>query len=463
MKRLVIVGAGISGLAAARGARALAGEVPGGLEVLVLERGAAVGGKVVTLRDAGYLVEMGPTGYLDNEPAIDQLIGWAGMAAQKLPANAAAARRFLVRGGRPLEIQMHPLRFARSGLLTPLGLLRMAGEPFVPRKRDATDESVWSFAARRVGREAADRMISPMMLGIFAGDARRLSLPAAFPRLHVLERDHGGLVRGMLARRRQRGAGGPGGAAGTLTSFRDGLQSFLRGLAASPELLVRTGAEVRAIEPRAAGGWGVLAGADAIAADAVVLAGEPWAMAPVVREPLPALAAALESIDCPPVAVVALGYGREALEKVPRGFGVLVPRGEGYRILGVLWDTHLFEGRSPRDRLLVRAMLGGAVDPEIGGLTEERIAALARDEVARLFGLRDAPVYERTTLWPRAIPQYELGHLDRVAAIEEQAAAVPGLFVTGNALHGVAFAKAGAHGLSCGERAARFLAGDDHV
>ena len=189
MRRLVIVGGGISGLAAAEGAAALAGRVPGGLEVLVLEKEQEVGGKARSVQQDGWLVECGPTGFLDNEPALDRLVEAAGL--EKLAANTAAARRFVVRGGRMREIHTNPLRFAGSGILGPVGLARMLVEPVIPRRRSDEDESVWSFAARRLGADAADRMIAPMVLGVFAGDARKLSLEAAFPKLHALEREHG--------------------------------------------------------------------------------------------------------------------------------------------------------------------------------------------------------------------------------------------------------------------------------
>jgi oxygen-dependent protoporphyrinogen oxidase len=458
-RRLVIVGAGISGLAAARGAAEGASAVPGGLEIVVLERDPRVGGKAATVVEQGYLVETGPTGYLDNDEGMDELIGLAGMRAEKLPADAAAARRFLVRGGHVREIFAHPLRFAAAGIMSPLGMLRMAGEPFVPARRDGVDESVWSFAARRVGTQAADRLIAPMMLGIFAGDAKKLSLPAAFPRLRALEEEHGGLVRGLLARRKAKGTGTPAGPSGVLTSFARGLQTLPDRLAATPGVTVRTGAGVRTVAPRPGGGFTVSAeSGEPIPADAVIVAAEPWAAAAMLRETAPRAALRLDEIPCPPVAVVALGYGAEGLARIPRGFGVLIPRGEGYRILGVLWDTHLFAGRSPEGRLLVRAMLGGGVDPAIGDLDEAAIGQLARAEVARLFGLSEPPVYERTTLWRRAIPQYELGHLERLAAIDRELAAHPGLFLAGNGYLGVSFSKSGGSGLARGREAARYLA-----
>ncbi len=464
--RLVVVGGGISGLAAARGAISRAPYVPGGLEVVVLEREAEVGGKARTLQADGFLVEAGPTGFLSGEPALDRLIDAAGLSDERIAADPAAARRFLARDGRLVEVRPHPLAFARSGLLGPLGLARIALEPLVRRGR-ADDESVHDFACRRLGRQAAERLIAPMVLGVFAGDARRLSLPAAFPRLAALEREHGSLVRGMIAKRRSAKAagdagtvGGPAGPAGRLESFRGGLQALPRALAADGRFSVRTGARVVGLAVPPGGGWRIaLERGEPLDADALVLACEPWAQAELLRDAAPEIAAELAAIACPAVAVVALGYGGEALAKVPRGFGALVPRGEGLRILGCLWDTHLFAGRSPHGRLLVRAMLGGAVDPDAAALDDGELAAIAKRDVAALCGLGEEPGFERVVRWPRAIPQYELGHLARVQRIELALEARPRLFLAGNGLHGIAFGKAAAAGWFEGERAARRLAG----
>ncbi len=461
-RRIVVIGGGISGLAAARAAADQAGAFPGGLEVVVLEREPVVGGKVRTAHDDGWLVEEGPTGFLDNEPAIDRLVAAAGL--EKLPADEAAAHRFLVRAGTMREIAAHPVRFVRAGLLGPLGLLRLAMEPFVPgRPASAADETVWDFARRRLGRQAADRLIAPMVLGVFAGDAKRLSLPASFPKMAQMEAEHGSLVRAMLAKRRaarRTGAsvGGPAGPSGWLTSFREGLAALPAALARTPGLRVETGVAARAVRPHPGGGFVVeREPGPPLEADAVVLAGEPWAMAPLLRTADAGFARLLESIDCPPVTVVALGYARDAAGAVPRGFGVLIPRGEGYRILGCLWDSMIFPDRAPEEHVLVRAMLGGAVDREAGTWDEERAVAETRRDLARLMGLAAEPVFARVVRWPRAIPQYELGHRDRVRAIERRAAGLPGLFVAGNALDGIAFGRAAARGVAMGEAAVRFL------
>jgi len=462
MRRLVIVGAGISGLAAAWAAARTARQQGLELEILLLEKSGEAGGKAKSVHSDGYLVEIGPTAFMGGEPALEELVDLAGLRDQCTPAQAAAAHRFIVRGGKLREVPTHPLKFATAGILGPGGLLRIALEPFIRKRTSGEDESVHDFARRRIGAQSADRLVSPMVLGVFAGDAKRLSLPAAFPRLAALEREHGSLIRGLIAKRKDRTAGGPGGPAGGLFSFRDGLQSLPVALAEHGPFEVRLNTGVREIvpSPESEAGWRVLLeGQPApLSADAVILSGEPWAMAPVVRGASAALADLLDGISCPPVAVVALAFEAETATGVPRGFGVLIPRSEGYRILGCLWDSYLFEGRSPAGTVLVHAMLGGAVDPDVGSLSEEELIWIVRADLARLLQLTAEPVFQHLKLWPRAIPQYELGHLERVRRIEWELDRLPGLWIAGNALKGIAFGKAAAAGKASGEAAVSHLA-----
>ena len=461
--RVVVVGAGISGLAAARAAVETARDAGIPLDVVVLERDSEVGGKAKTVRRDGWLVESGPTGYLDAAdvaPLMRHLMQVAAVEASVVQASKEAALRYIARKGRARRVFADPFRMAWSGLMSPLGIARIAAEPFIAAKRDDDDESVFNFAARRIGREAAERLIAPMMLGVFAGDARKLSLPAALPRLRELERDHGSLVRGMLARRRKKPdeSGSASGPAGTLTSLRDGLQSLARGLARYGGFRVIENATVEGIARSGPRGWRVqVAGAsEAVEADALVLAGEAWSTAALLREHAPRAAETLSAINCPPVAVVALGYrGTRSDVHIPRGFGVLVPRGESIRMLGCLWDSQIFDGRAPANSVLVRAMLGGAVDPEAGALSDADAVACVREDMGRLLGVDAIPCFRHVVRWPAAIPQYELGHEKRVALVERETALLPSLFVAGNALHGVAFAKAATSGWTRGSEAAR--------
>lgn len=478
-QRVVIVGAGIAGLAAARGCVDRARETGVEVDVTIIEREDQVGGKAQTRKRDGWMLEAGPTGYLDNEPLMDTLVEVAGL--EKLAANDAAARRFLVRGTKLREIQAHPVKFFTSGILSPGALARIATEPF--RKKlvapggGSVDESVWEFAARRLGPQAADRLIAPMVLGVFAGDAKRTSLPAAFPRMAELEAEYGSLVKALLALKRKKGAasGGPGGPSGKLTSFAGGLDSLPRALAERGEeagdFKVLRGTEARAldhdgtawrlaIDPRDSAQGTAASSQEELSADAVILAGESFAAAKLIRSVAPTVADELEAIPTPPVAVVGLGYGAEALAKAPRGFGALIQRGGPARILGVLWDTHLFADRSPDGTLLMRCMIGGATDTASGSLSDDELVDITRRDLARLFQLEGKaaePLFQEVARWPRAIPQYEVGHLARIRRIRQcmadRAKDRPGLFLAGNYLDGVAFNKAAKCGFDVGTSA----------
>jgi oxygen-dependent protoporphyrinogen oxidase len=450
--RLVVVGAGIAGLAAAWSARLAAARGGLNLDVLVLERSGELGGKMRTIVRGAWMVEGGPSGFLRGRAELDMLIRASGLNDKVILAREAAKRRFLYRAGRLCEIKPSPLGFARSGIMSAGGLLRLCAEPFVRRWRGAQDESVWSFAARRLGAEAADRLASPMMLGIFAGDAHKLSLASAFPRMAKLERKHGSLVRALIAHRGRT-------STGSLTSLAGGMQTLPRQLAARGGFRVRCDATVARIG-RAGGGWTVTVDGDGatIDADAVIVAAEPWAAASLLRPVDASAADALGAIPCPPVAVVALGFDHTARSRIPDGFGALISRGEGFRMLGNLWETSLYPGRGPIGGILVRAMFGGAVDTSISALGDPELLALGKREVAKLYGLTVEPVFAQVVRLEHAIPQYEVGHGARVAAVERAVTAMPGLAITGFGLRGIAVGDAAADGVRTGENVGRWLA-----
>lgn len=460
-RRLVVVGGGISGLAAAYNAVRRAKDAELELDVLVLERDAVIGGKARSLRQDGWLLEAGPGSFLDNEEGLQKLVAESGFEDQQLIADDAAARRYYFRNDRLTEVSAHPLRFATSGLLGPLGLLRLACEPFIRSGSDAhPDESIWDFAARRLGPQAAEHLVAPMILGIYAGDARQLSLAASLPRLAQLEAEHGSLLQGMLAKRRaQPDADISAGPSGKVSAFRDGMQSLPAWLAERPGMHVRKNAAVESIHRIDGAGYELHVRGDAapLPADAVVLAGEAWACAALLRDLSPLAAARMAEIDMPPVAVVGLGFGPEATGRVPRGFGVLVPRGGRHRTLGCLWDSYCFPGRSPEGHLLVRAMLGGTLDREIGELADVDVLKLARQEVSSMLGLEGPPVFQRLVRWSRAIPQYDLAHRERKAVVAEQLERLPGFYLAGNALAGVSFARSAATGRRIGGAAVQWL------
>lgn len=458
--RIVVIGGGINGLAAAWSAWEASGS--GGAEVLLLEAGDEVGGKARTRQTDGWLFEEGPTGYLAGDDTLADLVRRARLTP--IEADPIAARRYVVRGGKAREIRLSPLHFAMSGILSPGGILRLIQELKVP-PRVGGDESVWDFAARRLGPQAADRLIAPMVLGIYAGDAKQLSLPAAFPKMAALEREHGGLFKGMFAKA-QLNRGNSGGSAGpgaALMSFEGGLQSLPIALAERARFDIRCGARVSELaRDEARSTWRVRVDGDAesVEADRVVLSCDAHTSARLLEPTIPAVSRELAAISIPGIAVVGLGYtSSRAVARIPVGFGALIPRGEGFRILGCLFDTQLFPGRSPDRTMLVRCMIGGATDPEAHLLSDGELLGHAIDDLRRLFRLKAAPETYEIARWNQSIPQYELGHLERVSKVESEmmrhAEQQPGLHLAGCHAAGVAFGKTAAEGWRVGERAGR--------
>ena len=461
-RRLVVVGGGISGLAAAwaavqaavrdsaRDSARDASRAPDGIEVLLLERESGAGGKARSIRRDGWLVECGPSSYLPGDGAVEALAASVGMTGEIIEADPVARRRYIHIDGRMREVASSPVGLVRAGLLTARGAARLCIEPFVPRVRDGEDESVWAFAARRLGAQVADRLVLPAALGVFAGDAKRLSMRAAFPRMARLERVHGSLLRGMIAGRRASAT--PPDRRGPL-SFRDGMQSLPRALAERGGFDLRFGCAVTSLE-REGGRWRVAVEGDApIVADAVILSSGAVHTAHLLRSHAPAASVALREIRSPGIAVVSLGFGPEARARIPRGFGVLIARGEGYRMLGNIFESQLFPRRAPEGHTLLRVMLGGATDERALDLADDDLAELARREVAQLYGLRVPPVFEHVTRAPSAIPQYEIGHEARIERLERAMAPLLGITLTGFALRGVAFPDAAADGIRVGDRA----------
>ncbi len=439
MKTVVVIGGGIAGLSAAEAFTRRAAERRLDARVIVLEAADVPGGKVGTEHHDGIVVERGPHGFLDKEPAVTALIERLGIAHRLLRADEASARRFVVRAGRLRELPSKPPRFLTSDVLPLLGRLRVLLEPLVRRRPDdAAEESVWQFAARRIGRAAADVLIDALVTGIYGGDPKRLSVAACFPALVALERSHGSLIRGQLALAKQGGgAGGGMGPRGVLHSFDRGLGVLIEALAARLE--VRTRARVEGLERRAGGGFVLrLASGESLEADAVCATAPADVLASLLAPH--GDTAPLAAIPYAPVAVVVHVLEAAALRGGLDGFGFLAPEVEGRGVLGTIWASTVFKGHAPAGTVMLRSMVGGARHPERLELDDAALGASVRRELEALLGLDPAarPRLERVIRWPRAIPQYTVGHAGRVAAADALEARLPGLVLGGNALRGVA-------------------------
>ena len=439
-RTVAVIGGGIAGLSVAYELRERAGRVAGGLEVICLEPTGRPGGNIQTDNVDGFTCEWGPNGFLDNSPPTLELVRRVGFEDRILVSNQASATRFIFREGKLRKLPMGFLSFVTSDVLTWPGKLSVFGEPFRRAKRDDEDESVFSFASRRIGKEAARVLVDAMVTGIYAGDSSTLSLEATFPKMWRMERDHGGLVKAMFAKKpgTKGSGGGPAGPGGRLTSFRDGLEELPATMAKAIGNSFRPGIGARAVADMGVRGFRVQASEGApVDADAVVLACPSWHAAEMTRETDDALAAALSEIPSASLAVVHLGYAMEDLPAPPDGFGFLIPRGEGIRTLGTLWSSCIFDGRAPAGHVLLTSMIGGARDPEAVGLSDAVLLSAVRGDLQATMGIDKQPRFVRIFRHPRGIPQYTIGHPKRMATIDSRLAGHPGLFLCGNSYRGI--------------------------
>jgi oxygen-dependent protoporphyrinogen oxidase len=424
---VAVIGGGISGLATAWELTRQ------GHRVVVLERQVRAGGNAISERIGGFLMEHGPSTVTAAAPEAARLSQSAGLDDQRCELGPDVRYRYLVGAARLHRISTHPFGFLTSGYLSPPARLRLVAEMLVPRYSGSGEETVAEFWSRRFGREFTDRVIDPMVGGMFAANAREVSMNAVFPSLVEMERRHGSIIRGLVARRRT----GRAMPARRLYSWRDGIGSLPRALGEGLGPAVRTGVAVRRIGP-APGGFRIDAGAaGTIAARAVVVATQPHVAAGLLETADPAAAEAAASIGAPPLAVVFLGYQRRRVAHPLDGLGYLVPSSEGRDLTGALFCSTMFAGRAPEDHVALAGYVGGARSPDLARLAPAELIDLARREFGDLLGTRGEPTIARVRQWPRGLPQYRLGHGDLVATFNTTAERCPGLFVTGNYLTGV--------------------------
>ena len=434
MPRVAVIGAGLAGLACAHRLVTARGDA----DVVVLEASDRIGGYLRSERVDDFLCEWGPNGFLDNAPATMALVSELDLSAEIVASQDTSRRRFVFRDGALRLLPASPTAFLRADVLSLRAKLRIAAEPFAPR-RPPGDETIHAFAARRLGAEAADILVDPMVSGIFAGDARQLSLRAAFPKMWELEEEHGGLFRALIARRRKvRASGAPvGSPLGRLTSFASGAEALPRRLGSFLGARVRTHAPVSSLSP-SDGAWTlVLATGETVRAEHVVLAVSPGIAAGLLRPLEASIADALVRIPTAAITVVALGYEAATLGHPLDGFGFLVPRGQGVRILGALWESSVYPGRAEAGRALIRVMAGGAHDPAFISLTDDQALGLVRQDLRTTMGVTVEPRMVHIVRHPDGIPQYTVGHLDRLARIDAAIARLPGLHLAGHGYRGV--------------------------
>ena len=454
---VLVVGGGISGLATAFG---LARQ---GVAVEVLDAAQRAGGVIGTVRRDGALYETGPSSALDTTPLIDELLDALGIRNQRLEARTVAATRYIVRGGTLVALPTSPGALLTSPAFSLGAKFRLWREPFVAPAPPDADESVAAFVRRRLGTEILDFAVDPFVAGVYAGDPERLSLRSAFPRLHALEQKHGSLIKGQFkaARERRQNAGTAKHTAGSF-SFRGGMQTLTDALARAVGR-VTTNAPVQRIERAIDGVWtvtGTLDGEPIVRrAGAVILAVPAYEAAPLMRERAPAAAQALATIEYAAVASVATVFLRNDIAHSLAGFGFLVPKKEQRTILGSLFSSSMFEGRAGAGSALLTTFIGGLRNPELYARSDTEMAQLVRAELEALVGARGEPVWTAITRWTHAIPQYNLGHRERLRAIEDAERALPGLFVCANFRGGISVGDRITTSSATAEAIARYLLG----
>jgi oxygen-dependent protoporphyrinogen oxidase len=448
MKKIVIVGGGISGLATAwllRNKAQLAGKE---LHITLLEKEQRLGGKMWSIKADGYTCEWGPNGFLDSKPQTLDLCRAIGVENNLHRSNDNARKRFIFSGGTLHQLPDGAPAFLKSGLISWPGKLRLAMEPtpFIAAPPAGVDETLAAFGRRRLGKEALDKLIAPMVSGIFAGDPETMSLISCFPRIAELEQQYGGLIRAMimLAKKKKQdqaagkvvsSAAGPG---GVLTSFREGIQYLSDAMAQSLGNIVKPGVAVTAVEKMADGSYGVTCSdASHYEADQVIIAAPAYATADMLSGLDRGISGVLREIPYASMTVICFGYRLEQISHSLDGFGYLIPKKEGRSTLGTLWDSSMFENRAPQGKVLLRSMMGGACFPEYVKLSDDEVVSRVRNDLKVTMGIDSAPEFVQVFRHPQAIPQYIVGHNGRLQVLEGLLKAHPGLILTGNSYRGI--------------------------
>jgi len=470
MKSVAIIGAGITGLTAAFYLKRK------GIPVTVYEAGERVGGVIKSVRQDGYLAEFGPNTILETSPKITQFIRDTGLESRRVNSNPKAEARYVVRYKQPIAMPS-PIGFFTTELFTAKAKLAVLREPFVPRRRDKKEESVAEFVVRRLNQEFLDHAIDALVAGVYAGDPYKLSLPQAFPRLAELESRYGSLIKGQIfgARERKR--------RGEIAKDRAPKFSFDEGLQVLPDALheqlgdaVKLSTAVTKLT-QMEGGWQVSTSSGEGEHSAVIYAGTAHKLAELKvilgdaalpRGPEIGAAqqhrptdkidfAAFSEIRYPPVASVVLGFRRKDVKHPCEGYGMLIPKIEGFKILGTIFSSSLFPNRAPAGHLTLTSYIGGERQPELALLPPDRLVAMTREDLRVLLGVNGEPTFRFTVLYPKAIPQYNVGYgryREWMNEIENKAA---GLFFAGHYRDGVSLGDSIMSGCNITVRVEKFL------
>ena len=458
--RVAVVGGGLTGLAVAHKLQELSRAAQRPLDLTLYEAGPRLGGVVGTRTISGYRVETGADSFITNKPWALDLCRRLGLEDRLIPTQSEFRRSLVLRRGRPLPVPdgfllLAPARIGpilASPLFSWWGKLRLGLEYFLPRGRVRDDESLASFVRRRLGRQALDRLVQPLVGGIYTSDPEKLSLRATLPRFLEMERQYGGLIRGAR-RQRESTPDAPGGARyGLFATLTQGISEMSDALA---KRVRQWGAEVKLDTPIAAvhlasrespgmGDSGATAehtlelpDGSHDAFDAVLLALPAYAAAALLGRSDAALAKLLAAIEYASTAVVVSGHKLSDVRDPLEAFGLVIPAIERRRILAVSYASRKFAGRAPAGCVQLRTFVGGALQPELYDLPDKEILRIVRGELEDILGINWRPDFTLVARHARAMPQYHVGHLELVSRIEARIATTPGLGLAGSAYHGV--------------------------
>ena len=469
MKKIVIIGGGIGGLSTALSLEEEAAKKGLDIEVVLIEKKDRIGGNIITEKVDGYLIEGGPDCFLSEKPWAMELCKKLGLGEKLLSTNERNKKTFVLSRGKLHELpegvilmvptRITPLLF--STLLSFRGKLRMGLEFFIPPRKSDEDESLGSFVRRRLGQEALDKIAEPLVAGVHAGNPDTMSINASFPKFVQMEREYGSMIKGMLSRMRAMKKGSKGGGhpqKPRLTMFitlKDGLSELIDTVASSlKKTTIKTGVDVQEVRPTAGGHEIKIQGGKVITCDAVIVATPAYAAAAILKGIDKDLSDKLLTIPYTSTATVSLGYNKKDIPHPLNGFGFVVPKKEKRGIMAASWVSVKFRHRAPAGSVLIRCFVGGAKDEELAFKDDEALLRMVKEELRDIMGITAEPRLVRLFRWRKAMPQYTIGHLDRVKSIAERLKNHPGLYLTGSAYNGIGISDSIRMG---GETAARVV------